>query len=203
MRKFFRKVFSLLKNPKKKRYGRVRKQIERTRNIAALEMCWYKKPREDLSKAAIIRARDWSTSREPKEGERMFIHTHPKKSQKEFGALPSVSDMDDVFRRAMEGIATQVISRIDEKGREIGRTFIKLNRSFFETGATKAHGDWLKKYKAARKEKRLELLRELKSLGVSVRFVPMPGYRFNEKIADFEHFKRHKPRARRNLKDKK
>lgn len=155
-------------------------------------MNWYKEPRKDLNEAAIIRARDWSASRAPRAGERMLIHTHPKRSQKAFGALPGLADMDDLFRRSMEGITTQVISRIDEKGREIGRTVLKLNRGFFEKGPTKAHRTWLEKYKAANAEERLKLLRELKELGVSVRFVPMPGYRFNEKIADFEPVRRHK-----------
>ncbi|MCD6478956.1 MAG: hypothetical protein J7L44_03665 [Candidatus Diapherotrites archaeon] len=94
-------------------------------------MSWYKEPRKDLNKAADIRTRDWSASRAPRAGERMLIHTHPKRSQKVFGALPSLADMDDLFRRSMEGITTQVISRIDEKGKEIGRTVLKLNRKFF------------------------------------------------------------------------
>lgn len=164
----------------------VKEQIEKTHGVADREIAWFKKPRKELRRALALEKERYIIHYGPTEGEKFIIHTHPRKAIEKFGALPSFDDINTLLRYGARGtITTGVISRIDEKGKEIGRTYIKLTRGFFEKGLTKEHGEWIEKYAKASKEDKLKLIKEAGKLGIVVRFVPMPGYAFDEKIVDF------------------
>lgn len=186
-----------MKKPRKKRWGKPHRRIERTPKVRILEMAWYKKPREGLKPAAKKRQMYQVAKRIPKAGENIAVHTHPWREGTTAQALPSPNDLNNLFTQSLtSNIRTGAITRVTPNGKEIGRTFIKIGKKFRTSEKIREKVDaWLKQYlmhsvileetKEKQVKRLIEMLKEAKSLGIRVRFVPMKGYYFDERKGDF------------------
>lgn len=161
-----------------------------------LEASWNKKPRRKLRYVATSRTPHSVRSEAPIKGEVMYIHTHPHKAATLNAALPSRKDLKTMYTFGRRGIRTYVISRVNEMGNEIGRTIIRPKKPFYES--EKRASALIERYcnslYICSGAESLKYLEHLKEAGfISIRFVPMKGYKFNKSKADFEpiHKKRH------------
>ncbi len=173
------------------------------------ESGFYKKPRGNLRYGTEFRSRTSLMAKPAKKGERLFLHTHPERAATANCALPSFNDLRGLLTMYKEyGINTWVISRVNEKGEEIGRTFLKL-RIKDEKKVNQLIGYMerlersLKDMDIEEREKRLEieahkLFRKWRSDKLlSVKFIPMQGYRFDERIDDFVSVREGSVKSRR------
>jgi hypothetical protein len=160
------------------------------------EICFYKKLRGNLRYAAEFRSTTGLMLKPPKKSDTMFIHTHPERPATASCALPSFNDLKGLLYTSKEHrINTWVISRVDKKGNEIGRTFLRLKISdekklryllkrmeHFEKG--------LRYLTPEEREERLEeearkFFRKWEiGKKLLVKFVPMPGYKYDKKLGD-------------------
>ena len=201
-----------VKKPRERRWGKPHGVIEKTARKdwltgrEVLEACWFKRPRGDLKYAALKRTRHSVQSREPLVGETMYIHTHSAPSGTPLEALPSGNDLHRAWTDFIySDIRSWVISRVYKRG-EIGRTIIKVKKGATENQEVIERNERLveqyvslveklgelllkrrRRHEVAEVKKKIwDALRRLESEGViSIRFVPMPGYRFDKEKGDF------------------
>ncbi|MCD6478957.1 MAG: hypothetical protein J7L44_03670 [Candidatus Diapherotrites archaeon] len=181
--------------PKRVIEGFARRDLKHLRRIH--EICFYKGPRGNLRYGAEFRSATSIMPKTPKKGDTLFVHTHPKTPIADSCALPSFNDLKGLLYTSKEyGINTWIISRVDKRGNEMGRTFLKLRVSDkkklqdllrrmenFEKGLI--HLD-LEEGAKKLEEEAHKLFREWRTgKKLLVKFVPMSGYRFDERIGDF------------------
>jgi len=199
-------------NPRKQieRFYRLTRELDLMMAGDAREACWFKEPRRDLMLMPFRRTQNAVYRRKPIAGETMFIHTHPAPPSSPFQALPSPSDLRLAHEDFVHSdIRSWIISRV-HGSREIGRTIIKVkkganeNQEIIERNKRtveeyKKLGERLRELLSQRadklqkeheiaeiREKIWGVLQRLEREGsISIRFVPMPGYRFDKEKGDF------------------
>ncbi|MDO8627156.1 MAG: hypothetical protein Q7K42_01700 [Candidatus Diapherotrites archaeon] len=175
------------RSSKKKDRPSVMQQIESSKGIKELEMGWFKKPRFSLSPALGIGKK----LRRPRsvnlrlvaDGETANVHTHlfPEET---FDALPSfadyVSHLDDMLMSKV--YRTMIISVIDKKGYEIGRTFVYLPSRFRAVKNSDYANKISELIKTVRKFKNQRDQIGLRNL------IEQSGFKFRFVAADFNFF---------------
>ncbi len=193
-----------VKKPRERRWGNPHRVIEKTARKdwltgrEVLEAGWFKRPRGKLEDATTLRTAKYIFMRKPCKGDTMHIHTHPAEPGCLLMAMPTVEDLKTACQNfENHGVRISVITRVETMGKEIGRTFIKMRKT-----EGKEFAYLLQKYGEYEKEEKLreslEILETMQQKGfLSIRFVPMKGYRFNRKIGDFVRIRGKKGKSKR------
>ena len=184
-----------------------KQRIEQTPRIAKLEMAWCKSKAGELRPADEERYHNTIIQKKPFAADYMEIHTHPKADHKtedsKFRALPSARDilyfLDELCERP--NISTCVIVSVNSNGEVAGYTFLRAKDEFIERakqmkmkhesyetqiekeeniyGRAKSLIDGVMWYGRS-KTKVYKSLELFSRVGLQIRFVPMPGYKFEK-----------------------
>ncbi len=175
----------------RKKRTSIKVQIEKTPNVTQREFVWTKKFGKNLQ---LIKSSGEKNSahvdlaNHPKSD--FFIHQHiqPDKKVYNFSILtrvtrqintahPSLADIKALHLLMEEKKAKiAVISVIDERGKVMGHNFFKLVKLPAQKVDFGAH----------KEKKHIKKALKKWNIGLRQRFVPMPGYKFNEKEFVFE-----------------
>jgi len=179
-----------------------KQRIEKTPQIASMEMSWYRRVSGELRPAALDRMPTCVASKSPTEIDKMFIHTHCKVRARGWmrsSDLPSLRDINIFLRNfpRFPNLTTYVVAAIDYESRVKGYTFMRAGKKFmglvnnmermrkdtdlkgnerkyFQAKLVMSQGEVMdKEIKKSRKT-----LKALSKAGMQVRFIPMPGYKF-------------------------
>jgi len=183
--------------PPKKREPKapsVRSRIEKTLDIAKLEMGWYKGKKGELRPAAKERSKGGLLLLEANETDKSFIHTHNSK----YGPIPSYVDLHTFLKRDLKkrNIRTWHFVSLDKNGYVTGyyslhatKNLVKeilsdndevknlLKKLTLMASVTSAIGG---PYTPSQHRRRRELIQRLEKIGLRLHLKPMPGFIFKK-----------------------
>ncbi|MDO8537711.1 MAG: hypothetical protein Q7S21_02400 [archaeon] len=177
----------------------VRRQIETTNRISKLEEAWGKNPRNELVPISGVRGTSITNLQMEKvSGFRTIIHSHPSRprefielfKKRKMGAIPSWPDIYNILGNYyLNDIKSSVIASINISGKVTGYTFMRINSKKFQPDKLE---ELCKKRMQLKRTPTTRFLLQLEEYGFRTKFVPMAGYRFNEKTGKFEKEKNKK-----------
>src|SRR3989344_6514459 len=159
----------------------VKKQVEKNPNIIKQELVWTKGVRKSLKVFNTSHATEHSATVDEKlvPKSHLFIHTHLQTDRSQPQAVVSSGDIVKLSNLMKGGkVKTGVIASIDKKGKVSGYTIFKINKLFPEECVGQFN---LAMMFSTKENYNYRLIEILKKLGITFkqRFVPMPGYKFD------------------------